>query len=81
MAYLRPVGRPYGTSTAHWKAVQLILRTVSRTYDQFRASLKSSLDSTSGEISYVFSYIFYGFIKTIMEAICKWFHFLSTASV
>jgi hypothetical protein len=43
--------------------------------------LESSLDGTLGEIFYVFSYIFYGSIKAITEAICKWFHFLSTASV
>ena len=43
--------------------------------------LEGSLDSTSGEISYIFSYIFYGSIKAITEAICKWFHFPSTASV
>ena len=32
MVYLRPIGRPYGSLTAHWKAVRFILRTVSRTY-------------------------------------------------
>src|ERR1700679_3283903 len=36
---------------------------------------EGSLDGTSGEISYVFSYVFYGSIKTITEAIRKWFHF------
>ena len=36
--YLQPVGRPYGIFAARQKAVQLILRTVSRTYDQFGAS-------------------------------------------
>ena len=43
--------------------------------------LESSLDGTSGEISYIFSYVFYSSIKAITEAIRKWFHFLSTASV
>jgi hypothetical protein len=43
--------------------------------------LEGSLDGTLGEISYVFSYVFYGSIKTITEAIRKWFHFPSTASV
>ena len=43
--------------------------------------LESSLDGTSGGISYVFFYIFYGSIEAITEAIRKWFHFLSTASV
>ena len=43
--------------------------------------LEGSLDGTSGEISYVFFYVFYGSIKAITEAICKWFHFPSTASV
>ena len=43
--------------------------------------LESSLDGTLEEISYVFSYMFCGSIKAITEAIYKWFHFLSTASV
>ena len=43
--------------------------------------LENSLDGTLGEISYVFPYVFYGSIKAITEAIYKWFHFLSTASV
>jgi len=43
--------------------------------------LEGSLDGTSGEIFYVFSFMFYGFIKAITEAIYRWFHFLSTASV
>ena len=43
--------------------------------------LESSLDGTSGGISYVFSYVFYGSIEAITEAIHKWFHFPSTASV
>ena len=42
---------------------------------------EGSLDGTSGEISYVFSYVFYGSIEAITEAIRKWFHFPSTASV
>ena len=32
-------------------------------------------------ISYVFSFVFYGSIEATMEAIYRWFHFLSTASV
>jgi len=43
--------------------------------------LEGSLDGTLGEISYVFSFIFYGSIKAITEAVHKWFHFSSTASV
>ena len=43
--------------------------------------LESSLDGTSGGISYIFSFVFYGSIKVITEAIYKWFHFPSTASV
>src|SRR6266567_1079690 len=39
--YLRPVGRPYGSFTARWKAVRFIvrftLRAVSRTYGQLGA--------------------------------------------
>ena len=43
--------------------------------------LEGSLDGTLGRISYVFSYVFYGSIKAITEAIYKWFHFPSTASI
>jgi hypothetical protein len=43
--------------------------------------LKGNLEGTLGGIFYVFSYVFYGSIKVITEAIRKWFHFLSTASV
>jgi len=32
-------------------------------------------------ISYIFSFIFYGSIRAITEAIHRWSHFLSTASV
>ena len=42
---------------------------------------EGSLDGTSGEISYVFSYVFYSSIEAITEAIHKWLHFLSTASI
>ena len=43
--------------------------------------LEGSLDGTLGEISYVFSFVFYSCIKAITEAVHRWFHFLSTASV
>ena len=43
--------------------------------------LEGSLDGTLGRISYIFSFMFYSSIKAIMEAIYKWFYFLSTASV
>ena len=43
--------------------------------------LEGSTESILGGISYIFSYVFYGSIKIITEAIYKWFHFLSTASV
>ena len=43
--------------------------------------LEGSLDGTLGGISYVFSYVFYSSIKTVTEAIYKWFYFLSTASI
>ena len=43
--------------------------------------LEGSLDGTSGEISYIFSFMFYSFIEVITEAIHRWFHFSSTASV
>ena len=37
--------------------------------------LEGSTESILGGISYVFSYVFYGSIKTITEAIYKWFYF------
>ena len=37
--------------------------------------LEGSIESILGGISYVLSYVFYGSIKTITEAIYKWFHF------
>ena len=44
--------------------------------------LEGSTEGILGGISYVFSYMFYGSIKTIMEAIyISGFIFLSTASV
>ena len=42
--------------------------------------LESSLDGTLGFPIY-FPFVFYGFIKAIMEAVYRWFHFSSTASV
>ena len=61
------------------------LRPVGRPYGLFMASLEhrleGSLEGTLGGIPYVFFYVFYGSIKAITEAIRKWFHFLSTASV
>jgi len=61
------------------------LRPVGRPYGTFTARLEHYLEGnpegTSGGISYVFSYVFYGSIKAITEAIYKWFHFPSTASV
>jgi hypothetical protein len=81
MVYLRPIGRPYGSFTAYWKAVRFILRTVSRTYGQLRAPFRRQ---PRGHLRRDFLYIFlcvFGSIKAITEAIYKWFHFLSTASV
>ena len=43
--------------------------------------IEGSLDGILGKISYIFSFVFYGFIKAITEAVYRWFHFLSTASV
>ena len=43
--------------------------------------LESSLDGTLGEISYISSFMFYSCIEAITEAVHRWFHFLSTASV
>ena len=73
-ARLRPVGRPYGPSTARWKAVRFTLRTISRTYGQlgtpFRRQPRRHLRRDFLRISFVFygfifTYFFYifGFIK------------------
>ena len=43
--------------------------------------LESNLEGILGGISYIFSFVFYSSIKVIIEAIYKWFHFLSTASI
>ena len=54
--------------------------------------LEGSPEGTSGGISYAFPlcfmvlflyipFVFYGSIEAITEAIHRWFHFLSTASV
>ena len=37
--------------------------------------LEGNPEGTLGGISYIFSYVFYGSIKTITEAIYKWFYF------
>jgi len=69
--YLRPVRRPYGLSYGPEAGLTA----------SSKHRLEGSLDGTLGEISYIFSYMFYSSIKAITEAIYKWFHFPSTASV
>ena len=49
--------------------------------DSSKYYLEGSIEGILGGISYVFSYVFYGSIKAITEAIYKWSHFLSTASI
>ena len=49
--------------------------------DSLEYYLEGSTESILGGISYVFSYVFYGSIKVIIEAVYKWSHFPSTASV
>jgi len=71
MARLLPVKRPYG----------LFYGPQAELTASLGHRLEGSLDGTLGEISYVFSFAFYGSIKAITEAVYKWFHFLSTASV
>ena len=89
---LRPTGRPYSSFMACSKTVQFILWTVSRTYGQlrvlFRRQHRRHLRRNFLCISYVLQlyflcifFVFYGFIKAIMEAVYRWFYFLSTASV
>ena len=43
--------------------------------------LEGNLEDTLGGVSYLFSLTFYGSIEAIMEAVHRWFHFSSTASV
>ena len=81
MVHLRPVGRPYGLFTARWKAVQFTLRTVSRTYGQLKAPSGRQPRRHLRRDFLCISFVFYGFVKTIAEAVHRWFHFLSTASV
>ena len=96
MVHLRPVSRPYGSTTARQKAVRciirFILRTVSRTHSQLKVLFgrqhRRHLRRDFLYISYILqfyflciSFMFYGFIKAITEAVYRWFHFLSTASV
>ena len=71
---LRPVGRPYGSFTARWKAV-------SRTHGQLKAPFgRQSRRHLRRDFLYI-SFIFYGSIEATTEAIYRWFHFSSTASV
>ena len=85
MVRLRPVGRLYGSFTARWKAVRFIvrftLRTVSRTYRQLGAPFGRQPRRYLGRNFLCISFVFYGSIEAITEAVHKWFHFSSTASV
>ena len=49
--------------------------------DSSEYHLEGSTEGILGGISYIFSYMFYGSIKAITEAVYKWSHFLSTASI
>ena len=75
MVHLRPVGRPYGSSTARWKAVRFILRTVSRTYDQLGAPFGRQPRRHLRRDFLCISFVFYSSIKAITGAIYKWVYF------
>ena len=81
IVYPRPVRRPYGPFTARQKAVRFILRTVSRTYGQLKAPFARQPRRHLRRDFLCISFIFYSSIKAITEAIHRWFHFSSTASV
>ena len=75
MVCLRSVGRPYGSSTARWKAVWFIVRftlwTVSRTYSQPGALFGRQPRRYLGRNFLCISFVFYGSIEAIMEAVYK----------
>ena len=49
--------------------------------DSLKYHLEGSTKGILKGISYIFSYMFYGSIKAIIEAVYKWSHFPSTASI
>ena len=49
--------------------------------DSLEYYLEGNTEGILGEISYIFLYVFYSSIKAITEAVYKWSHFLSTASI
>ena len=71
MVYLWPVGRPYGLFYGPQVGLTASLK----------HRLEGSPEGTLGEIFLCISFVFYGSIKATTEAVYKWFHFLSTASV
>ena len=85
MVRLRPVRRPYGSFTARWKAIRFIvrftLRTVSRTYGHCGAPFGRQPRRYLRRNFLCISSMLYGSIEAITEAVDKWFHFPSTASV
>ena len=73
MVHLWPVGRPYGSSTACWKAVRFTLQTVSRTYGQLGAPFGRQPRRYLGRDFLRISFMFYGFI--FMYFFCVlWFY-------
>jgi len=57
------------------------LRTISRTYGQLKAPSGRQPRRHLGRDFLCISFMLYGSIKTITEAVYRWFYFLSTASV
>ena len=67
--------------TVRRKALRFILRAVSRTYSQLEASLgRQPRRHFRGDFLCT-SFVFYSSIEAVTEAIHRWFHFSSTASV
>jgi hypothetical protein len=81
MVHLRPVKRLYGSSTARWKAIRFIFWTISRTYGQLGVLFGRQPRRHLRRNFLCISFVFYGSVEVTTEAIYKWFHFSSTASV
>ena len=75
IVHLQPIRRPYSSSTARWKAIQFILRTVSRTYGQLKVLFRRQPRRHLRRDFLCISFMFYSSIKAITGAIYKWVYF------
>ena len=79
--HLRSVKSLYSLFTARWKAIRFILWAVSRTYSQLEVLFGRQPKKHLRRNFLYISFMLYGFIEAIIEAVYRWFYFLSTASV